>query len=127
MNSLWTPKLQLDFHKAVAALREVTEMPIPDITYPEPTARPVSKGQPVYTLRPRDELQLADRVALLAHAKGGVLNISGACVEEAEDGLTIRLASNSTPPATVITGIQSILRTMSLGATQSEWNSHRQR
>ncbi len=117
MTSLWTPKLQQEFHEAIERLCGVTTSPSAEASYPEP---PAETEPGTYTLRLRDELQLANHVAFLAHAQEGVQAISGVYVEEAEEGLVIRLASNHTPSQSVVLGLQKILDSMARGAAMGE-------
>ncbi|KAH8657903.1 hypothetical protein BX600DRAFT_524038 [Xylariales sp. PMI_506] len=114
MPNLWEPKLRRDFHRAVESLHNVTRNPAAEFMYrdsgaPEPDS-------PSYTLRLRDELQLADHIAFLAHSQEGVQAVSGVCVEETVDGLVIRLASNHTPIKSTEDGLRRILNTVSEGA-----------
>lgn len=69
-----------------------------------------------HTLRFKDELQLADHIAFLAHSQEGVHAISAACIEEKHAEITIRLASNHTPSVPTVSGLRKILHTFSEGA-----------
>lgn len=117
MPSLWTARLRQDFHQALETLHAETKTPSPEVSYDESL---IGTGSKNYTLRMRDELQLANHIAFLAHSQEGVEAISGACVEEVGDGLTIRLASNHTPTPDTVSELRNILSTMSKGATQGE-------
>lgn len=59
-----------------------------------------------HTLRFKDELQLADHIAFLAHSQEGVHAISAACIEEKHAEITIRLASNHTPSVPTVSGLK---------------------
>jgi hypothetical protein len=117
MPYLWTPRLREDFHQALETLYAETKIPCAEAAYCEPLTEEGSKN---YTLRLRDELQLANHIAFLAHSQEGVEAISGACVEDVGDGLVIRLASNHTPSQGTVSQLRRILSTMSRGATQGE-------
>ncbi|KAJ0108382.1 hypothetical protein J7T55_005359 [Diaporthe amygdali] len=93
MTRLWTPQLRREFHKAVETLYETSNNPSEEINYRN-SLRDAPPSR--HTLQLRDELQLADHVAYLAHTQEGAYTISAACVEENENGLIIRLASNRT-------------------------------
>jgi len=79
---------------------------------------PTEADTNTYTLLLRDELQLADHVAFLAHSQEGIEAISGACVEEIQAGLIVRLASNHTPCPATVSGLRKILGTVGGGAAQ---------
>lgn len=115
MSHLWTPRLRRDFHEAVEKLHDVTKTPSEETSYNLTLSESDSQ---TYTLRLRDELQLADHVAFLAHSQEGVEAISGVCVEEVDAGLAIRLASNRTPCQETVSGLRKILSTLSHGAAQ---------
>ncbi|KLU91489.1 hypothetical protein MAPG_10007 [Magnaporthiopsis poae ATCC 64411] len=66
-----------------------------------------------YVLKLRHELKLGNHLALLAHNKQGVGYISAVCLEEKPDGLVVRVASNEKPRHDTISGLQSILNTLS--------------
>jgi hypothetical protein len=117
MPDLWTPKLRKDFHEALETLYAETRTPSAEALYCESLSEADSKN---YTLRLRDELQLANHIAFLAHSQEGAGAISGACVEEVRDGLIIRLASNQTPSKDTVSKVRDILNTLSRGATQGE-------
>lgn len=112
---MWTPRLREDFHQALETLYAETKTPSAEASYCESLTEGDSKN---YTLRLRDELQLANHIAFLAHSQEGVEAISGACVENVGDGLIIRLASNHTPSRGTVSELRRILSTMSRGATQ---------
>jgi len=118
MPYLWTPELRQDFHEALETLHAETKTPSLEASYNESLIAVDPKN---YTLRIRDELQLANHIAFLAHSQEGVEAISGACVEEVGDGLTIRLASNHTPSPGTVSELRNILSTMSRGATQGQF------
>lgn len=117
MTPLWTPELRRDFHEAVETLHAINEVPSEERDY-----RPLLPDIPstYHTLRLGDELQLADHVAYLAHSQEGVHAISAACVEESDNGLVIRLASNSTPSSQTVSGLRKILDTFSNGARRGK-------
>lgn len=115
MTSLWTPELRRDFHEAVETLYAITANPSEEKDY---RGLLPDKPSTKYALRLKDELQLADHVAFLAHSQEGVHAISAACVEEGDNGLVIRLASNSTPSANTVLGLTKILNTLSNGACE---------
>ena len=117
MTQLWTSELRRNFHEAVETLHRVTKTPSAEVSNPESVTGLESRE---YSLRLRDELQLTNHIAFLAHSQEGVEAISGSCVEEATDGLTIRLASNHTPSPGTISGLRKILGTVSEGATKGE-------
>ena len=75
MPDFWTPRLRRDFHQAVETLHGVTKNPSAEVSYREPPTEANSKN---YTLRLKDELQLANHIAFLAHSQEGVEAISGA-------------------------------------------------
>ena len=81
---------------------------------------PPSDMPPETSCSLRDELQLADHVAFLAHSQEGVEAISGACVEEGQAGLIVRLASNHTPCPATVSGLQRLLCSVGGGATQGK-------
>jgi hypothetical protein len=64
-----------------------------------------------YTLSYEQELHIADHFAFLAHVEEGVKFVSAVTLEEYHNppSLTIRLASNHTPTADVIKGLEKIL------------------
>lgn len=115
MPYLWTARLRQDFHQALETLHAETKTPSLEVSYNE-----IGTGSKNYTLRMRDELQLVNHIAFLAHSQEGVEAISGACVEEVRDGLTIRLASNHTPSPDTVSKLQNILSITSRGATQGQ-------
>lgn len=117
MTSLWTPELRRDFHEAVEVLHEITEMPSEERDYRSSLQDIPST---YHTLRLGDELQLADHVAFLAQSQEGALEISAACVEESDNGLVIRLASNRTPSTRTVSGLKKILDTFSNGARRGK-------
>lgn len=122
MPLLWTAELRRDFHEAVETLRSITENPSEEEDYRNSLPDIPSTN---YTFRLKDELKFADHVAFLAHSQEGVHAISAACVEEKENGLVIRLASNSTPSAKTVLGLTKILNTFSNGARDGKtWYSH---
>ena len=120
MPYLWTSRLREDFHQALEKLYAETKTPSTEASYHELLTKADSKN---YTLQLRDELQLTNHIAFLAHSQEGVEAISGACVEEVEDGLIIRLASNHTPSPGTVSELQTILSTVSRGATQGKARS----
>lgn len=112
MASLWTPNLSRNFYTAVESLLSLTQNPLEEEAYSTALANAESTG---YTLRLKDELQLADHIAFLAHSSEGVHAVSAACVEERDSELLIRLASNQTPPEATVSGLREIIRTFSEG------------
>ncbi len=114
---LWTPNLERDFHRAVETLHEITENPTVEASYCQPSTEADSEN---YVFRLRDELQLINHIAFLAHSQEGVKSISGACAEEVRGGLIIRLASNHTPSPDTVSGLRKILSTVSGGAGQGQ-------
>ncbi|KAH8771770.1 hypothetical protein F5883DRAFT_415569, partial [Diaporthe sp. PMI_573] len=116
MVSLWTRELRQGFHEAVEDLHAITANPSEERDYRDSLPDIPSTH---YALRLRDELQLADHIAFLAHSQEGVHAISAACVEESDTGLVIRLASNSTPSTLAVTGLTKILNTFSNCARQA--------
>jgi hypothetical protein len=117
MVSLWTRELRQGFHEAVEDLHAITANPSEERDYRDSLPDIPSTH---YALRLRDELQLADHIAFLAHSQEGVHAISAACVEESDTGLVIRLASNSTPSTLAVTGLTKILNTFSNCARQGK-------
>lgn len=113
MTPLWTPELRRAFHGAVETLYAITQTPSEERDYRDSLPETPSSE---YTFRLVDELQLADHVAFLAHSQEGVHDISAACVEESDNGLVIRLASNETPSQRTVSGLEKILATFSNGA-----------
>ncbi|KAI7781806.1 hypothetical protein LA080_014296 [Diaporthe eres] len=117
MTPLWTPELRRDFHEAVETLHAIDEIPSEERDYRSSLPDIPST---YHTLRLRDELQLADHVAYLAHSQEGVHAISAACVEESDNGLVVRLASNRTPSTRTVSGLRTILATFSNGARRGK-------
>ncbi|KAI1139321.1 hypothetical protein F5Y05DRAFT_344830 [Hypoxylon sp. FL0543] len=115
MPPLWKQKLSDEFHGAVERLVQKTQNPSPEVSYPDPCAEADSKK---YTLCLRDELQIANHIAFLAHSQEGVKHTSAACVEETEEGLIILLASNETPSKFTHSKLRYILTIMQNGVTQ---------
>lgn len=118
MTSLWTPELRRDFHEAVETLYAITANPSEEKDYRGSLPDTPSTK---YALRLKDELQLADHVAFLAHSQEGVYAISAACVEEGDHGLVIRLASNRTPSTPTVSGLTNLLNTFSNGAREGRF------
>lgn len=118
MTWLWTPQLRRNFHEAVETLHAITENPSEEKVYRDSLPDSPSTD---YTLRLGDELQLADHIAFLAHSQEGARAISAACVEDCDNGLVIRLASNSTPSEQTEDGLTKILNTFSNGARRGKF------
>ncbi|KAI1210105.1 uncharacterized protein F4807DRAFT_467240 [Annulohypoxylon truncatum] len=112
MPSLWTPELIQNFYNAVRKLYNLTQTPCEEGLYGN---LPIQEDFNEYTLRLGDELQLANIIAFLAQAQEGQAAVSGVCVEENEDRLIIRLASNEAPSQTTLDGLNNILDIMSKG------------
>ncbi|OAA62856.1 hypothetical protein SPI_04396 [Niveomyces insectorum RCEF 264] len=120
MTKLWTNKLEGDFHRAVETLRGINETPSEAESY-RLQELPHGGDDGQYTLHPKDELQLANHIAFLAHATEGASAVSAVCLEEPADdgdsgGLVVRLASNEAAKPAIITGLEALLLTVSEGA-----------
>ena len=79
---------------------------------------PVDDQPSTHLLRFKHELQIADHIAYLAHSQECVEAISAACVEEHDDGLVLRLASNHSPTDFTIAGLRTLLGSISIGAAR---------
>lgn len=117
MHNLWIPKLQQDFHEAIENLHLGTAIPSQELSYDQFHTEEESTK---YSFCLGDELQLANHIAFLAHSNEGVEAISAACVEEGENILTIRLASNHPPSQSTVKKLQDILNIVSIGAVKRE-------
>lgn len=105
MANFWGNETKLDFHKAVAELQDVTRYPVDEEDYrPEENSETDAR-----VLRFKDELQLADDLAFLAHSEEGVGTVSAVTIQERSEGITVLLASNYTPTETTIKGLRNIL------------------
>jgi hypothetical protein len=124
MPNFWTTDLRRDFHQAVNRLHRVERSPSGEKHYRH--SLPQGDGASPYTLRLRDELQMADHIAFLAQSQEGVESISAVCVEESANGLVFRLASNHTPSVSTIAGLRKFLNTLRDGAvigTSTVWRA----
>ena len=109
LSNIWTPSLNEEFHQSVAELRKRTDIPseVQDyrsLTAPEPHD---------HVLSFRDELQIADGLAFLSHWDEGGDRVSTVTLQEHAQGLTVLLACNRTPDASIIRSLRKIFTVVS--------------
>ncbi|KAM9874554.1 hypothetical protein VDGL01_11384 [Verticillium dahliae] len=102
--NIWTTSSSRSFHTSVAKLYKLTQTPSEAQYYRDGTT-PDPDG---HVLSLRDELQMADKIAFLAHWEEGVRKVSAVTLEEQPSGLVVVLASNSTPSRSIIAGLRDI-------------------
>lgn len=112
----WTRSLELDFHRAVAELRELNEMPS-EVQFYRDRATPGSGG---HILSFQDEQQIADGLAFICHWEEGVHRVSTITLEEHPDGLIALLACNSSPTKTITRSLEEVLAVVTQYASQSK-------
>lgn len=117
MAPLWTCELRRNFHRAVEDLHSITANPSEEKDYRGALPDIPSTN---YNLSLRDESQLADHIAFLAHSKEGAHAVSAVCIEESDMGLVVCLASNKTPSSVTVTGLRRILDSLSNFARQGK-------
>lgn len=105
MGSFWTPSSCREFHCAVARLRQRTEIPAKPHSYRNDIVAASEQG----VLSFYDELHIADGLAFLAHHDEGVDYVSTVTLREHTDGLSVILASNSTPSEAIKQGLRIVL------------------
>ena len=103
-SNIWTPSLEKEFYQSVAELRKRTDIPSEVQDYRNLVA-PEPHG---HVLSFRDELQIADGLAFLSHCDEGVDRVSAVTLQEHAGGLTVLLASNRTPDASIIRSLEKI-------------------
>ncbi len=109
MASFWGHRTKLDFHKTVADLHDITRYPVGEVSY----CRDFEDSEiDTHVLKLREELQLADDLAFLANSDEGNRTVSAVTIQEGNEGITILLASNSTPTERTTKGLRKILSTI---------------
>ncbi|KAK2001005.1 hypothetical protein LX36DRAFT_698582 [Colletotrichum falcatum] len=112
MPLLWAIDDETRFHQAIAQVSRLRQTPFREANY-----RHQHREAPRFSdhvLRPEDEMQLADHVALIAHSSEGPLEIAAVCIEEQPDqqGLRVRLARNELKRAEDVESVRGLLRVL---------------
>lgn len=115
-SNIWTPRLNLDFHRCVVKLHNHTETPVAAQYYRE-NSLTESKG---YVLSFKDELQIADDLAFLSQWEEGADYVSAITLQEHTNTLVVLLASNKTPSQTILTGLEDIAELLVKYSSQSK-------
>ncbi|KAI1441256.1 hypothetical protein F5Y02DRAFT_431034 [Annulohypoxylon stygium] len=106
MSLLRTDELSREFYGKVNDTLKVVRNRGKESSYDD---LPFQKDSHDYTMRLKDELHMANIIAFFAQTQEGVGAISGVCIEEDDDRLIIRLASNETPLHTTVDGLRRVL------------------
>jgi hypothetical protein len=118
----WRPDLAPRFEKSVQRLCSLTKTPFAEQKFNLPAEDRTGR-----VLRLKDELLIASHVAVLAHSADDVTAISAVAIEELQDGLVFRLASNERPKMKVVVGLREILNMVADFPTQGSTRSPKKR
>lgn len=97
-SNFWAPRLKADFHRTIASLQQLTEIP----SEPQANYEGVRQESRTYTLSIEDEIQTANAIAFLAHYKEGGKFVSTATLREYPERLQLVLAGNTTQSPNVL-------------------------
>lgn len=115
-STVWrSPEVEEKFHRLSS---ELADTQWDEIHYPRPSR---DSDDADHTLSLRHELKLANHLAFLAQNTGGACTVSAVCLEETEDGLVARLASNENPRQKTVDGLQAIMDSLSRYSRQGTW------
>ncbi|KAK2038162.1 hypothetical protein LZ31DRAFT_132507 [Colletotrichum somersetense] len=105
----WTPSIMAEFHRHVASLRRLTEIPAEPRAYHE---RTMSQSH-THTLSTEDEIRITDCLSFLAHYIEGPKFVSTVTLREHPDSLQVVLAGNTTPSSSVCNELTKIMAKVS--------------
>ncbi|KAL0929561.1 uncharacterized protein CTRU02_215460 [Colletotrichum truncatum] len=108
-HNFWTPSLQAEFHRKLASLRQLTEIPSEPRAYP---LQMMSQSQ-THSLSTNDEIRIADCISFLAHCKEGGKFVSTVTLREHPDRLQVVLAGNTKPSSSVCEELTKITAQLS--------------
>jgi hypothetical protein len=117
MATFWAPGMKQKFHSAVEELYNQTQYPVDAVYYGSSNLHGLTTNG--YILRPRDELLLADHIALLAAADEGARTISAVCIEERNESLVFHLARNEGTSEKVLVDLTQCLDSVKEGLAKS--------
>ncbi|KAK2035880.1 hypothetical protein LZ31DRAFT_485402 [Colletotrichum somersetense] len=105
----WTPSTMAEFHRHVAFLRRLTEIPAEPRAYHE---RTMSQSH-THTLSTEDEIRIADCLSFLAHYIEGPKFVPTVTLLEHPDSLQVVLAGNTAPSSSVCNELTKIMAKVS--------------
>lgn len=112
--TIWPDKFGVSFHACVGRLYKHRRIISDAQTYEYSPEADQGQG---HTLSFRDELKMADDLAILAR-KDHHGTISAVTLKEAEDGLVVVLASNEAPRRDIVRGLGALFNIISAISTE---------
>ncbi|ORY68301.1 uncharacterized protein BCR38DRAFT_481782 [Pseudomassariella vexata] len=116
--SFWTTQDKFEFHLAVEELHKLVQVPADEHLYRDNIPEPA--GDHVLALK--DELQIADNLAFLAHWEEDVTAVSAITIQERPRSLKVVVTSNQTPAEAIVDGLRDLMRITSEFSQKGTFN-----